>query len=443
MVVDPVRDAAVDVLFRVFERGRHIDVSLNKTLRRKNLGARGRRFLTQLAYGTVRHRVLCDHALQRICHDPLDKLPPHILIILRMAIFQSLFCDQVTRPAMVHTSVDLAKRRGHAGTARLVNAVLRRAPGTVEEAGLPERADGAVEYLALRYSVPEWMVRLWFEQFGEADAEAICEAQSEPAPVTLRVNACQGDPQRLAEQLGKSGIAAVKQTAIPEELTAESAGAVLRSKWFRDGRCMLQDTASMLPVHLLEPVAGERVLDLCAAPGGKTTHIAEYTGGGARVVAMDLVPFRLAGVIENAERLGLPGIRLVAGDGTAPPLRAGFDRVLVDAPCSGLGTLRRHPDLKWRMDAEALPRLAAVQGALLRSALTLCRPGGVVVYSVCTFTQQETVDVVDAVLGECSAQPDDGPELLDTWKIAKGQYRILPTKKGLDGFFLTRFLKAS
>jgi 16S rRNA (cytosine967-C5)-methyltransferase len=443
MPVDLVRDAAIDVILRVFERNVPLDVSLDKTLRRKPMSDRGRRFLTHLAYGTIRHRRLCDHVLQKICLQPLDKLPPPIHAVLRMAIFQALFCAQVTRPAMVHTSVDLAKRRGHAGLARMVNAVLRKAPATLDEAALPDRSRGLPAYLGIRYSVPRWLLELWVAELGETTAEELCIASSEQAPPALRVNTLKTTVAELTEHLTHAGITVCKQTPVPEELTITEGGAILRTKWFQQGHFMLQDPASMLAAHLVEPRPGETVLDLCAAPGGKTTHLAELAGGQARVVAADADWARLHRVLENIERLESPGISVVCADGVRPPFRTGFDRVLADAPCSGLGTLRRHPDIKWRMSPEAISRLAELQVSLLRSAVQLCKNGGLVVYSVCTFSKQETQDVVQTVCHDGQVELEDGPEWLQPWKIAKGQYRMLPSAEAWDGFFLTRFRKAS
>jgi len=441
MPVDPVRDAAIDVLLRVFQRGVFLDVSLDKTLRRKKLSERGRRFLTQLVYGTVRHRALCDHVLRGICHQPLEKLPAPIFAILRMAIYQSLFCGQVTHPAMVHTAVDLAKRRGHAGTARLVNAILRRAPQSLDAVKLP--APGTAAYLSVRYSVPSWLVALWLRECGQEKAEALCAACAAQAPTTLRVNTLKTTPAALIERLGKSGIGAAKNTAIAEELTVVDGPHPVRTKWFEQGLFLLQDPASMLPALLLEPRPGERVLDLCAAPGGKATHLAQRAGGKARIVAMDVQAKRIGAILENVERLGMPQVAVLCGDGMRPPFDAVFDAVLVDAPCSGLGTLRRHPDVKWRVTPEAVARLAVQQQALLRSAVELCKNGGRIVYSVCTFSKAETEDVIAAVLADGRVEPEDGAESLDTWKTAPGQYQTRPSAAAWDGFFLMRLRKVS
>ncbi len=445
MPIDPVRDAAIDVLLRVFdERNMHLDTSLDKTIRRKAPSDRGRRFLTQLVYGTVRHILLCDHVLGIICTQPLKKLPLSILTILRMAIFQSIFCNQVTTPAMVHTSVELAKKRGHAGTARLVNAILRKAPKSIDEVNLPDLEKNVEQYMSVRYSIPVWLISLWKTQFGEDQLERICQTINTPAPSCLRINTLHDDYMSLQDRLEKSGIITNKVTTIPEELTLAEGKSPLRSKWFQDGQFIMQDPASMLAPHLLTPQKGERILDMCAAPGGKSTHIAQLTSDQASIVTMEINTRKIHAILENADRLKINSLHVVAGDGTSPPFSASsFDRILVDAPCSGLGTIRRHPDLKWRTSPETLSRLAVLQEMLLRSAIKLCKNGGCIVYSVCTYTSQETEQITNAILADGQVQLEEGPELLNPWKITKGQYQTNLTDAALDGFYLTRFRKVS
>lgn len=443
MPVDPVRDAAIDVLLRVFERNVYLDVSLDKTQRRKKLSERGRRFLGMLVYGTVRHRILCDYILQKSCHQPLNELPPAILVILRMAVFQSLFCNQVTPPAMVHTAVDLAQARTHAGLARMVNAVLRKVPQSLDDVALPDPERDLPKHLKIRHSMPKWLVRKWMADFGEDGAAALCAASNEPADSIIRVNTLKTSLEALQANLEKSGCVIAADVPLPNALRVVQGAGLTRTKWFQQGHFFLQDTASMLPALLLEPGAGERVLDMCAAPGGKATHLAERGGGAARITAMDANRGRLWKVLENIERLQSPGIDVVCGDGVRPPFAGGFDRILVDAPCSGLGTLRRHPDLKWRMTPESIGELAAIQRALLRSAIGLCKNNGTIVYSVCTFTHEETAAVVQPLLDEGGVAPEDGQEYLNTWKTAPGMYQSLPSSGAWDGFFLTRFRKLS
>jgi 16S rRNA (cytosine967-C5)-methyltransferase len=443
MPVDLVRDAAVTVLLRVCERGARLDAALDKTLRQGRVSGRGGRFLTQLVYGTVRHQSLCDHVLRGLVHQPIEDLPVAILLVLRLGVFQSLFCDNVTHPAMVHTSVDLAKRRGHAGTAKLTNAVLRRAPHSLDAVRLPDRDEDLGAYLSVRYSLPEWIIERWRADLGDEDAEAWCRASCEEAPASLRVNPLKVSLEELTERLARQEVLVEHATHIPEELTVRAGTGLARSKLFQQGMYLIQDGASMLPPHLLEPKPGERVLDVGAAPGGKTTHIAQLIQDQGIVIGMDQNPRRIVRICENAERLGLNATHALVGDGASPPFRGGFDAILVDAPCSGLGTLRRHPDLKWRMSPEAVPRLADSQRALLRSAVELCNTNGRIVYSVCTNTREETDAVIAAVVDECPVVVEDGPAWMNQWRTTPGTYRTRPQDDGLDGFFLTRLRKAS
>lgn len=443
MPVDVVRDAAVDVLLRVFERQTHLDVSLDKTLRRKAMSDRGRRFLTQVVYGTVRHLGLCDFVLGPLLHQPAEKLPPPIRTILRMGVYQGLFLHQVTRPAMVHTSVELAKKRGHAGTAKLVNAVLKRAPDSLESIAWPNLEERTEDYIASRYSLPRWLSALLLNELGRDEALAWVAASAEEAPVALRVNTPMGSVADVQAIMARAGVAASKRTPVPEELTLEGGGVPVRSKLLAEGSFLMQDPASMLAAHLVEPQPGQWVLDLCAAPGGKATHMAALTENSSTIVANDVSVTRLERVQENAARLRSTRVVPLASDGGRPALRAVFDRVLLDAPCSGLGTIRRHPDLKWRVNPESISQLAARQEALLRSAIALCKNGGLIVYSVCTFTQRETRDVVNRILSEAPVATEDGPEWMNQWKVSHGTYRTQPHAGGLDAFFLTRFRKRS
>lgn len=445
MPVDPVRDAAIDVLLRVSTKNVHIAQAVDRTLRRKKgrLSPRGRRFMTQLVYGTTRHALLADHILRPLLHQPLEKLPLPILLILRMGVFQALFADNVTFPAMVHTSVDLAKRRGHAGTARLVNAVLKRVPETFDAVPLPDRDSDFPHYVSVRHSTPDWLVERWIAEFGANRAESICAALNTEAPYTLRVNTLYTQRDELLRTLNKDKTVCRAHPVIPEAIeVVEGRFRLETSKPFQNGLFYVQDAASMVAAHLLGAREGDRVVDLCAAPGGKATHLAELSGGRAFVVATDNQLRKVGRARDNIERLRIPNIRLLAADGEQPPFAPGaFDAVLLDAPCSGLGTLRRRPDLKWRIQAADIERLAGQQRALLRSAAALCENGGCIVYAVCTFTPEETFGVVETITGDGSFSFEDGPEWLNLWKIETGRYRILPERGGPDGYFLTKLRK--
>ncbi len=442
MSVDKVRDSAIDILLRVFEKGVRLDDALDRTLRRRPQSDRGRRFMTQLVYGTVRHKMLCDHLVAGCLKQPIDKLPKPILAVLRMGVFQALFCDQVPFPAMVHTSVDLAKKRGHAGTARLVNAVLKRVPQHLDDALTIDPVAEPIRYASIRYSIPEWLAERWHAERGPEGLLTLCAALNEQAPRTIRANTLRTTPAHLQRTLEKAGFPSKSCTPVPEELTL-AAGMPIRTKSYLHGEFIFQDPASMVAAHLLDPQPGERILDLCAAPGGKSTHIAALAQNKACVISADQEPRRLNRLIENIERLGTTSARIVCSDALHPPFRGGFDRILVDAPCSGLGTIRRHPDLKWRLKPEDIPRLAENQKTILRAAADLCENGGLVVYSVCTITPEETRSVVEAALPPDQFDEEDGPAWLEPWRVSRGTYQTDPAEHSLDGFFLMRLRKRS
>lgn len=398
--------------------------------------------MTQLVYGTVRHKALCDHLLAERLRQPIGGLPKPILAVLRMGVFQALFCDQVPFPAMVHTSVDLAKKRGHAGTAKLVNAVLKRVPQQLEGALSIDPESDPVRYAATRYSIPEWLAQRWHAERGAEGLLALSAALNAPAPRTLRTNTLRTTPEQLQLTLQKAGFLAQSATPVPEELTLAE-GMPIRTKSYLHGDFIFQDPASMIAPHLLDPQPGQRILDVCAAPGGKTTHIAALADNNATVVASDQEPNRMGRLLDNVERLGTTSVRVLCGDATRPPFRGGFNRILVDAPCSGLGTIRRHPDLKWRLKPADIPRLAENQRTILRAAADLCENGGLVVYSVCTFTPEETLSVVEGALPPGQFEEEDGPAWLKPWQVSAGTYQTDPAAHSLDGFFLMRLRKQS
>ncbi len=278
MPVDPVRDVAVDVLLRIERKNMRIDDSLEKSMRRKGsaLSSRGRRFLSQLVYGTVRHQGLCDRVYTPFLNQPANKLPEEIRVILRMGVFQTLFCNQVTFPAMVHTSVDLAKKRAHAGLAKVTNAVLRKIPQSLEEITFPDPKSDPEAHMIVRYSVPAWLATKWIAELGADGAIEVARASAEEAPLTARVNTAIMTVELLKEILAKQNVVVTEHPSIPGAVTLEGARRIVDSKPFILGHFVLQDLASMLPVHLLEPLRDEVIADLCCAPGTKTTQIAQF-----------------------------------------------------------------------------------------------------------------------------------------------------------------------
>lgn len=449
MAKTDARSVAFEVLARVDE-GAYADLALGSTLARLP-DARERALATELVYGVLRRRARLDFALAPFCRQPLAKLEPAVLRLLRLGAYQLLELDRVPTRAAVHASVELAKRLGLQRVGGLVNGVLRALDRGRHSIPWPDPAAAPAAYLEHVLSLPGWLARRWLQEQGLAEARKLAAAMQEPAPFTLRVNTLRCHREELLAAFAAAGHQARATAFAPEGVTLlkrREAGLPGEER----GDFQVQDQASMLVPHLLGPRPGERLLDACAAPGGKTSQLAALAGNRAEILALDLHPQRAALVTAGAERLGCRGITARAWDMTRVPdflAPASFDGILVDAPCSGLGVLRRNPELRWRRNPGDLRRLAELQGAILATAAPLLRPGGRLVYSVCTQTPEETGEVLAGFL---AAHPDFEREDLRPlspphWAPLfddSGALRSLPHRHdGMDAFWAVRLRRRS
>jgi 16S rRNA (cytosine967-C5)-methyltransferase len=423
------RELAIDALVRV-EGGAHANVLLPRLLRGQRLDARDRAFATDLVYGTLRRRGSIDYLLSQAMDRPAKKLDPPVQAALRVGVYQLV--EGVPAHAAVSETVNAAARRSRRARG-FVNAVLRRVASFGPSWRWPVGDD--IDAIAIRSSHPPWIVARLLDDLGPADTHAVLDADNEPAAVTLRVNRRFTTSAALAEELRGIGAQVRPGRLAPGSLEVRGAGDLASLPAVREGRATPQDQASQAVVDIVAPRPGERVVDLAAAPGGKAGAIAERTEGGL-VVAVDVNPHRLQLVGDAAVRLGLSGLVAIQADGRRPPLRAGtFDRVLVDAPCSGLGVLRRRPDARWRVRPESVALLAQLQRELLGAAAALVRPGGAVVYAVCTVTWAETREVdawAASELPHLVAVPPPGPP----WRPWGRGGLLLPFAAGTDGMFV-------
>ncbi len=381
---DNARDLALDVLERVAQRGAFATSSLRAAFAQVELPPRDRALATELVYGVLRMRGHIDRALRVASGRRIKDLHPPLHEPLRLAAYQILYLDRVPAFAAVDVAVEQVKRKAGPRAAGQTNAILRKLAAADPSARVPRPVGvevDAVRHVAEVGSVSHAVAQVLVRDLGSAAAEAFLAASLERAPLTLRANLLRSTVEAVAAEVdGRIGslpyaVRVDGPGALPSELPA-----VLQ------GRASPQDEAAMRVVELLDPKPGDQVLDVCAAPGGKTTHAAERMNDQGRVVAHDRLPDRLVRVAENAARLGLTSIEIAD---VLPPESEPFDRVLVDAPCSGLGTLRRHPEIRWRFKASDLEELAPIQRAVLERGAARVRPGGVLVYSVCTVTTEE------------------------------------------------------
>ena len=406
--------------------GAYADGALERELGRTPLAPADRALATELAYGAIRQRRLLDAWLDQLGKVPAERQPPKLRWLLHIGLYQLLASDRVPPSAAVSTTVELAKRGGLARLAPVANGLLR-AFLRRREAGdrLPltpaQAADLAVS-LGVRHSLPDWLTRELLQWLPPERAETFGRACNSAPSLDLRVNRLRSSPAAVQAALADAGVEAIAIEGLPSGLMLKGrTGDLSRLPGFAEGHWCVQDRAAQRIAPLLDPQPGERILDACAAPGGKSTHLAELMGDQGLVLALDRGEARLRRVSRNAERLGLQSIAVQHADATAlaqkqPELLASFDRILVDAPCSGLGTLARHADARWRIDPAAIDELVALQRQLLDGLLPLLKPQGHLVYATCTVHPRENNQLIEAVLA-------DHPELQlrQSWQLWPGE----------------------
>jgi 16S rRNA (cytosine967-C5)-methyltransferase len=391
--VAPARVCAYEVIRRAFEQGAYADQALQAGAR--ELDARDRALAMRLAYGAIQRRLTLDHVIERLAGRPAERLDRPLLAALRLGLYELLYLSGAPDRAVVADCVELAKSGRGAGHG-LVNAVLRRAAREGAPALLGDLREDTPDQAAIVYSHPPWIVRMWWQELGSAAALALMAANNEPGELTVRVNTLRADPSSVARELS---VAIHTDPDLPEALVLDGPFDLHGSEPWREGKLLAQSRAAMLVAHALDPQPGERVLDLCAAPGGKSTHIAALMGNGGEVVAVERNPARAAALRETAQRMHASSVCVELADAAvARPEEDRFDRVLVDPPCSGLGTLQARPDLRWRLTPAKVAELAQVQASILAAGAAALRPGGVLVYSTCTISAAENERQIESFL---------------------------------------------
>jgi 16S rRNA (cytosine967-C5)-methyltransferase len=437
VAASPARRCAFAVLRRVFDGGAFTDRAFRAEAERARLDARDRAFAQRLAYATVQRRATLDHVLAAISSRPPDEMDPPLRDALRLGVAQLLFLDSVPARAAVSETVELAKAEAGPGPAKFANAVMRRAAREAEKV-VALMDDSTPARAALLHSHPAWVARMWWDALGPEAARELMRSDNEPAESSVRANALRSTAGELADALG---VATRPVPDLPEALVIEEPYDLHGSQLFADGVLMPQSRASMLVARLVDPQPGERVLDLCAAPGAKTSHLAALMEDRGEVVAVELHRARAEALEENCRRLGASCVRTVEANAGAPLGEAPFDRVLLDPPCSDLGTLQARPDVRWRKDAGTVERLVSEQETLLAAAAEQVRPGGTLVYSTCTISPRENEDRMVAFL---DSNPQFSADRLGASHPGYAHPRddrflqLLPSVHGTDGFFMAR-----
>ncbi len=454
---------AVRVLERVQRAHAYADLSLHHYLAHSDLSPADRALATELVYGTLRWRGRLDFLLGHALEGKLEKLEPPVLNALRIGVYQLLFSDRIPASAAVDESVRCVRALGLERATGLVNAVLRRLAREHDSIPLPSFEKDPIGHLSDSLSLPRWIAERWLETYGP-DSMALAQASNERPPLTIRANVRKQSRDELLAALGERFPDAERCRVATAGIRLGHKGDAGRDPLFLAGCFTVQDEAAQLVVAMLDPQPGDLVLDVCAAPGGKTTAIAELLGDSGGVLALDRHPGRLGLVARATRRLELTNIHTLERDAersladlptawlqslsnvTHPRLpKSGsvvFDRVLADVPCTGLGTLRRNPDARWRVTADSAVELARCQLAILSSAAAVLRPGGILVYSTCTLLSEENEKVVDQFLqnnpGFRLSPPSSLPDELLPLTSDGGFLRCHPHIDDMDGFFAAR-----
>ncbi len=449
MAIDTARETALKILYDISENSAYSNISVNKFLEAGELRDIDRAFATELAYGTVKWLIEIDYIIDKFSSVRLKKLSPWIRNILRLGIYQLLHTDRIPVSAACNTSVELAKRYGHQASSRFVNGVLRNVARSRDSIPYPEKKD-MTRYLSIVYSHPEELVSGWLQLFGAEFTESLLKSNNEVPGFSVRVNTLKTNRRALMEALNAEGCESREGQYLEDAVILENPSSIARLEAFRNGYFTVQDESSMLSSVVLEPAEGQLAVDVCSAPGGKATHLAQLMNDRGTVLARDIHPHKLKLVESNAARLGIHIVKTELFDAAKfdESLAGRADRVLVDAPCTGLGIIRKKPDIKYSKNLAGQKEIIALQRQVLKNASDYVKPGGYLVYSTCTIQPGENLDNVMAFLSENKDFKlvdfeDLLPGKLRADTAREGYIQLYPNVNRTDGFFISKIVKIS
>lgn len=431
-------------ILRDIYQGAYADVALDRELRKVNLTEVDRRLVTDLVYGCTRRQRTLDTLIDQLGKKKSHQQPLNLRIILHLGLYQLRYQQRIPVSAAVNTTVELAKKNGFSGLTGFVNALLRQyARSGSEVLKLPENP---VERLGILHSFPNWIIENWLQQFGLTQTEQLCEWMNQTPTIDLRVNQLRTSIEEVEAAFQSANISFTRVANLPNALRlTESVGSIQNLPGFSQGWWSVQDSSAQLVSYLFDPQPGEVVIDACAAPGGKTTHIAELMEDKGQIWACDSTSSRLRKLEENTQRLGIKSIQICIGDSrNLPQFTNSADRVLVDAPCSGLGTLHRHADARWRQTLETVQELSKLQHHLVSHTSTFVKESGVLVYATCTLHQAENENLIESFLAENSDWQIEHPHRnspASFYSTSQGWIKVLPHQHNMDGFFMVRLRK--
>lgn len=439
------RELALKILSRIQNEGAYSTLAVKKALDDKN-ERKDSGFIRELVYGVLENQRMIDEIIKESSSVRIRKIHPIILIILRTAIYQLLFMDTVPESAVVNEAVNLAKKYGHKGTIGFVNGLLRGISSKKPYFKSDDFMSGENE-LGIRYSHPDFIVELWRNQYGLEFTKELLIANNSVPPFTIRTNTLKISTNDLISILHAEGFETELGKYAKDCVIIKNPRSMTRLKAYGEGLFTIQDEASMMVTEVLNPQADSLILDVCSAPGGKTTHIAQWIGDKGKIIARDIYPHKIKLIEELIVRLGIKSIKLELWDAIEPDdkLKQSVDYCLVDAPCSGLGLIRRKPDIKWTRTMDELMELSILQASILKTASGYVKPGGTLVYSTCTINRQENLDVITDFLEKNADFRLEPIELTNGNQISitqnNGYLELYPHIHGTDGFFIAKLVR--
>lgn len=440
------REIALKILYEVDVKKAYSGISLNKNLR-SNISELDESFIRELVYGVLENLIFIDWIIKKYSKIRFSKISPIVKEILRMGIYQIIFMNKVPDSAACNEAVKLAKRYSHKGVSGFINGMLRTISRNKNNIEIPNKEFEPINYLSIKYSHPEWLVKRWVEEFGFEFTEALCMANNKKPKLNIRVNTLKISRDELMKKFNNKGLEVYETKYADDGIIVENPIRITDTEEFNKGYFQIQDESSMLVGQVLNPKEDSLVLDVCSAPGGKTTHIAQKMNNKGKIIARDIHKHKLKLVEQNAKRLGIDIIKTEVYDALVfdNDLVGKIDYCVVDAPCSGFGLIRRKPEIKYNRTLEDIKEINEIQYSILKNSSRYLKQNGILVYSTCTIEKEENIRLINRFLSENPMYRLVPIEEIkcDDIKISSknGYIELFPNIHGTDGFFIAKLIK--
>ncbi|WP_018247323.1 16S rRNA (cytosine(967)-C(5))-methyltransferase RsmB [Orenia marismortui] len=440
------REVALEAIYQINEKGGFSNLVVNSLLNKSNLDKRDRSLATYLIYGVTRRRNTLDWIINKFANRKVKKMTPWVRNALRLGVYQIQFLDKIPAPVACNETVEAAKGRCNRGAIKFINGVLRNIIRNLDQIQYPSIDKDPVQHIRYKYSQPQWLVERWVKRYGVDKAVEICNHLNQVPPTVIRTNTLKTSRADLLEELIGEDAQVEAIERVEEAINLIKYPSVDRLKAFDEGKFQVQGLSSMLVAHIVNPKTDDVVVDLCSAPGGKTTHLAQLMDNKGQIYAVDVHDHKLDLIEENCERLAITNVEKICADGREVSFDRRIDKVLVDAPCSGLGIMAKKPEIRWQKKPQDLLQLQELQLELLDNAAEFLKSGGELVYSTCTITPEENKEVINKFL-----EKNSDFSLVDLEKEAEefsledyledGNLQLIPDDYFIEGFFVAKLIK--